>query len=151
MKAILQRCLEADVTVDGEIVGKCSQGLMILLGVTKEDTREDADLLADKIVKLRIFDDAEGRLNLSVADVGGSALVISNFTLCASYKKGNRPDYFSAAAPSDAEPLYEYFVTALRTRGIHTETGRFGADMKVRLVNDGPVTIDMDSNLLKKS
>ena len=151
MKAILQRCLEADVTVDGEIIGRAGHGLMILLGVTKEDTKEDADLLADKIVKLRIFDDAGGKLNLSVADVAGSALVISNFTLCASYKKGNRPDYFGAAAPAVAEPLYEYFAEALRTRGIPTETGRFGADMKVRLINDGPVTIDMDSNVLKKS
>lgn len=150
MKAILQRCLDAEVIIDNEAVGSCKKGLMILLGVSKEDSTADAELLAEKISKLRIFDDSDGKLNLSVKDIDGGALVVSNFTLCADYRHGNRPDYFSAAAPDEANKLYEYFVSCLRDKGIHTETGRFGADMKVKLINDGPVTIDMDSNLLKK-
>ncbi|MBQ8510644.1 MAG: D-tyrosyl-tRNA(Tyr) deacylase [Clostridia bacterium] len=151
MKAILQRCRDAAVTIDGETVGTCAHGLMILLGVFKGDETADADLLAAKIAKLRIFDDVDGKLNLSVKDVQGSALVVSNFTLCADYRKGNRPDYFASEAPARAEELYEYFAAALRAQGLHVECGRFGADMKVSLINDGPVTIDMDSNLLKKS
>lgn len=150
MKAILQRCKNASVEVDGEVIGNCEKGLMILLGVAKGDDVKDAEVLAEKISKLRIFDDSEGRLNLSVKDIEGSILVISNFTLLADYRKGNRPDYFGAAAPDDAERLYQYFAACLRDRGIHTETGRFGADMKVSLINDGPVTIDMDSAILVK-
>lgn len=150
MKTILQRCKNARVEVDGEVIGSCEKGLMILLGVAKGDDVKDAEVLAEKISKLRIFDDSEGRLNLSVKDIEGSILVISNFTLLADYRKGNRPDYFGAAAPDDAERLYQYFAACLRDRGIHTETGRFGADMKVSLINDGPVTIDMDSAILVK-
>ena len=150
MKAILQRCLDAKVEVDGNIVGSCQSGLLILLGVAKGDTEQDAKLLAEKISKLRIFDDAEGRLNLSVKDVGGSVLVISNFTLLADYRKGNRPDYFGAETPDNANRLYLYFAEYMRGLGIHTETGSFGAEMKVSLTNDGPVTIEMDSSILKK-
>ncbi len=150
MKAILQRCKKAEVAVDGEIIGSCQRGLMILLGVAKGDETADAEVLAEKISKLRIFDDADGKLNLSVKDIEGSVLVVSNFTLLADYRKGNRPDYFGAAAPDEAERLYQYFAACLRDKGIHVETGRFGADMQVSLINDGPVTIDMDSSVLKK-
>ncbi len=150
MKAIIQRCKNASVIIDGEACGKCDSGLMILLGVFKGDTCEDAELLAEKISKLRIFTDENDKLNLSVKDVKGTALVISNFTLCADYRKGNRPDYFASEAPERANELYEYFISALRDREIHTESGKFGADMQVQLINDGPVTIDMDSGLLKK-
>lgn len=150
MKAILQRCASASVIADGEPAGKIGHGLLILLGVLKGDETADADVLAEKISKLRIFDDDDGKLNLSVKDVSGSALVVSNFTLGADYRKGNRPDYFSAEAPARANELYEYFSAALRERGIHTENGVFGADMKISLEADGPVTIDMDSAVLKK-
>lgn len=150
MKAILQRCINASVAVDGEIIGQCQNGLLILLGVAKGDESRDAELLSEKISKLRIFDDADGKLNLSVKDIGGGALVISNFTVCADYRKGNRPDYFGSEVPARARELYEYFAACLRDRGLHVETGRFGADMKVTLTNDGPVTIDMDSAVLKK-
>ena len=150
MKAIIQRCKCASVTADGEFSGKCGRGFLILLGVLKGDETTDADLLAEKISKLRIFDDAEGKLNLSVKDIGGEALVVSNFTLAADYRKGNRPDYFNAEAPARANELYEYFTAALRERGIHTETGKFGAEMFIDMTADGPVTIDMDSAVLKK-
>lgn len=150
MKAILQRCLDAKVEVDGNVVGSAKSGLLVLLGVAKGDTETDAKLLADKISKLRIFDDSDGRLNLSVKDVGGSVLVISNFTLLADYRKGNRPDYFGAESPDEANRLYQYFAEYMRSLGIHTETGSFGAEMKVSLINDGPVTIEMDSSILKK-
>lgn len=150
MKAILQRCLKASVIADGEPAGKIEHGLFILLGVIKGDDERDADVLAEKISKLRIFDDADGKLNLSVKDVEGSALVVSNFTLGADYRKGNRPDYFMSEAPMRANELYEYFSEALRSRGIHTENGVFGADMQISLSADGPVTIDMDSTVLKK-
>ncbi len=150
MKAIIQRCKSASVIADGVPSGKVEKGFMILLGVLKGDETVDADLLAEKIVKLRIFDDENGKLNLSLKDVGGEVLVISNFTLGADYRKGNRPDYFNSEAPARANELYEYFVEALRSRGIHTETGVFGADMQIALAADGPVTIDMDSTVLKK-
>ncbi len=150
MKAIIQRCTAASVIADGEPAGKIDKGFLILLGVLKGDEKLDCDLLAEKISKLRIFDDADGKLNLSVKDVGGSALVVSNFTLGADYKKGNRPDYFAAEAPARANELYEYFSDALRERGIHTENGVFGADMQISLSADGPVTIDMDSTVLIK-
>ncbi len=150
MKAILQRCRAASVIADGEPAGKIEHGLFILLGVIKGDEEKDADVLAEKISKLRIFDDDDGKLNLSVKDVEGSALVVSNFTLGADYRKGNRPDYFMSEAPTRANELYEYFSEALRSRGIHTENGVFGADMQISLSADGPVTIDMDSTVLKK-
>lgn len=151
MKAILQRCQSANVSVENKPVGECQKGLMILLGVAKGDTTTDAELLANKIAKLRIFDDPDGKLNLSVKDINGSILVVSNFTLMADYRKGNRPDYFGAESPAEADRLYQYFAACLRDLGIHTETGEFGADMKINIMCDGPVTIDMDSNMLKKS
>ncbi len=150
MKAVLQRVGRASVEVDGKIVGECGMGLMILLGVAKGDTKLDAELLAEKILKLRIFNDENGKMNLSVVDTDGEMLVISQFTLLANYAHGNRPDYFDSAAPDEANELYEYFVSLVRPRVRHTGTGIFGADMKVSLVNDGPVTIVMDSENLKK-
>lgn len=134
------------MTIDNDTVGCIGRGMMILLGIAPEDTRADADWLIGKISRLRIFDDANGVMNLSVQDIGGEALVVSQFTLMASYRKGNRPSYIRAACPDTAIPLYEYFVQQLRqTLGRDVPTGRFGADMKVSLTNDGPVTIVMDS------
>lgn len=150
MIAVLQRVETASVMVEGYVKGSCGKGLLILLGVTETDSENDAIALAEKISKLRIFSDDNGKMNLSVIDVDGSALVISNFTLCADYKKGNRPDYFNAAAPEAANKLYEYFITLLRERIGKVESGEFGAEMKVSLVNDGPVTIMMDSAVLLK-
>ena len=149
MIAVIQRVLNSSVSIEGSVCGKCDKGLMILLGVAKGDTEQDAQLLATKIAKLRIFCDENGKMNLSVKDVNGQALVVSQFTLLANYKKGNRPDYFGAAEPSVAIPLYEYFVELMRAEIGHVETGRFGADMQVSILNDGPVTIVMDSNALK--
>ena len=123
---------------------------MILLGVLSGDTEEDARLLAEKIAKLRIFSDENDKMNLSVTDIGGGALVISNFTLAANYAKGNRPDYLNAAHPSVAEPLYRRFTELLGERVLRVETGRFGADMQIDMTADGPVTIVMDSAVLKK-
>ena len=150
MKAVLQRVSEASVETDGAVIGRCGTGLMILLGVADGDTEADSIALAEKISKLRIFCDPDGKMNLSVTDVGGSALVISNFTLCADYRKGNRPDYFGAAKPDEAERLYLHFTDELNKRIGGVEKGKFGADMKVSLVNDGPVTIIMDSDVLLK-
>ena len=150
MKAVIQRCASASVIADGLPSGKIGKGLMILLGVLKGDEKTDADLLAEKISKLRIFDDADGKLNLSVKDVEGEILVVSNFTLGADYRKGNRPDYFNSEAPARANELYEYFVDAVRQRDIYAETGVFGAEMRISLEADGPVTIDMDSAVLRK-
>lgn len=149
MIAVIQRVKQAQVSIYGEINGKCNEGLMILLGVAKGDTENDARLLVSKISKLRIFCDANAKMNLSVKDIDGEALVVSQFTLLANYKKGNRPDYFGAAEPSTANHLYEYFVELLRAEIKHVDTGIFGADMQVSLINDGPVTIVMDSNELK--
>jgi len=147
MIAVLQRVSRASVTVDDRVCGKINNGLLILLGVKEGDTESDATLLADKISKLRIFSDENGRMNLSVKDVSGSVLVISNFTLLANYKKGNRPDYMSGAKPDEANRLYEYFCDHISAL-IPTERGIFGADMKVDLLNDGPVIIVMDSEIL---
>ena len=149
MIAVIQRVQNSSVSIDGKINGECAHGLMILLGVAKGDTEEDARLLATKISKLRIFCDDNGKMNLSIKDVNGEALVVSQFTLLANYKKGNRPDYFGAAEPSVAIPLYEYFVELMRSEIKHVGTGIFGADMQVSILNDGPVTIVMDSNQLK--
>ena len=150
MIAVIQRVKHADVKIDGCVCGECEHGLMILLGVADGDTEEDARLLASKIVKLRIFCDENDKMNLSLKDVDGEALVVSNFTLLANYKKGNRPDYMNAAQPSEADRLYMYFTELLRAEVKRVETGRFGADMAVSLLNDGPVTIVMDSQVLKK-
>ncbi len=146
MKAVLQRVSQASVTIEGKVNGAIEQGLLILLGVTHEDSQDDIDWLIRKIMNLRIFSDAEGLMNLSCQDIKGRYLVISQFTLQASTKKGNRPSYIAAARPEIAIPLYETFVKQL---GVLTqtdvETGIFGADMKVSLLNDGPVTIIIDS------
>ena len=149
MIAVIQRVKHSSVHIDGILNGECQKGLMILLGVAKGDTEEDARLLATKISKLRIFCDDNGKMNLSVKDIDGEALVVSQFTLLANYKKGNRPDYFGAAEPSVAIPLYEYFVELMKNEVKHVGTGVFGADMQVSILNDGPVTIVMDSNQLK--
>ena len=149
MIAVLQRVKHASVSIDGAINGECKEGLMILLGVAKDDVEEDARLLAAKISKLRIFCDENGKMNLSVKDVDGEALIVSQFTLLANYKKGNRPDYFGAGSPDHANKLYEYFVELMKAELKHVGTGIFGADMQVSILNDGPVTIVMDSNQLK--
>jgi D-tyrosyl-tRNA(Tyr) deacylase len=151
MTAVIQRVSEAAVAVDGKTVGSCGRGLLILLGVAEGDGEEDALLLANKIAKLRIFSDEAGKMNLSVSDVGGEALVISNFTLLANYKHGNRPDYLGAAKPETANALYEHFVSLLSKTVGRVEKGVFGADMKVSLLNDGPVTLVLQSEVLKKT
>ena len=150
MKAVLQRVTEANVKVDGNIVGSCGEGLMILLGVAEGDSETDAQLLAEKILKLRIFNDENGKMNKSVKDIDGELLVISQFTLLANYAHGNRPDYLASAKPEEANRLYEFFVKTISEGVRHTGTGIFGANMKVSLVNDGPVTILMDSAVLNK-
>lgn len=150
MRVVIQRVKRASVKVDGECVGKVGKGLMLLLGVYAGDTEEQAEKLASKISKLRIFSDENGKLNLSVSDIGGGALVVSNFTLCANYKHGNRPDYLSAEKPERANELYEFFTEKLRSLiPGPAETGVFGADMELEIINDGPVTIVMDSDELK--
>ncbi|MBO5945174.1 MAG: D-tyrosyl-tRNA(Tyr) deacylase [Clostridia bacterium] len=150
MIAVLQRVFSAAVTADGIPAGKIGKGLYILLGVTKEDTAEDARLLAEKIAKLRIFSDENGKMNLSVNDVDGEVLIVSNFTLSANYSHGNRPEYFGAAAPNVANELYEYFIALMRSLVRNVETGVFGADMTTELATCGPVTIIMDSQILAK-
>ena len=150
MKAVLQRVKSAGVKVDGETVGSCGEGLMILLGVANGDTEEDARLLATKICNLRIFTDENDKMNLSIRDVGGSMLIVSQFTLLADTSHGNRPSFIGAGNPAHANELYEAFVDLVRAEGIHVETGIFGADMEVTIVNDGPVTIIMNSADYKK-
>lgn len=150
MIAVLQRVKRAAVRVDGETVGNCGHGLCILLGVAKGDTEEDARALAEKIVALRIFNDENDKMNLSLKDIDGEALIVSNFTLLASYKKGKRPDYMGAAAPEEANRLYEYFCSLCESELKHTGRGIFGAEMELEIINDGPVTIVMDSNVLLK-
>ena len=145
MKAVIQRVSEANVKVDGKIVGEISKGLLLLIGIDEEDEKNDADWLVQKILSLRIFGDDEGKLNRSVMDISGGILCISQFTLIADYKKGNRPSFIKAAKPEKAVPLFEYFKTEISKSGLKTESGIFGADMKVSLLNDGPVTIVMDS------
>lgn len=149
MKAVLQRVTRASVSIDGETVGECSKGLMILLGVAEGDTEKDAEMLADKIIKLRIFQDENGKMNRSIKDVEGQMLIVSQFTLLANYRCGNRPDFLASAHPDVADKLYEYFTAYMRSAGFTVSTGRFGADMQVSLVNDGPVTIVMDTDVLK--
>lgn len=148
MIAVIQRVKRASVEIDGKISGQCGKGLMILLGVAEGDSENDAELLAAKISKLRIFSDGEGKMNLSVKDVDGEMVVVSNFTLLANYVKGNRPDYFGAAAPDEANKLYEYFGSLVEKEVRHVGYGEFRADMEVTIVNDGPVTIVMDSKML---
>lgn len=151
MKAVVQRVTASSVSVDGEIVGKIDKGLNVLLGVEEDDTEYDAQILAAKIAKMRIFEDENEKMNLSVLDVGGSVLVISQFTLCADIKKGNRPSFIPAAKPDKATALYKYFSSQLKENGVkQVENGVFGADMAVEISNDGPVTIIMDSSIWRK-
>jgi D-tyrosyl-tRNA(Tyr) deacylase len=145
MRAVVQRVSRAQVLVDGEIVGKIDRGLLVLLGVGIDDKESDADFLADKIAGLRIFNDDGGKMNLSVTDVHGAVLAVSQFTLYGDARKGKRPSFDAAARPERARQLYEHFVSAIRKAGLPCETGRFQEDMKVELVNDGPVTILLDS------
>lgn len=150
MRAVLQRVFSAEVYVEDVRSGVINKGIYILLGVEKNDTVQDAELLATKISKLRIFSDENGKMNLSVKEVEGQILVVSNFTLYANYTHGNRPDYFDSAAPDVANPLYEHFKDCLRDANIHVQSGIFGADMRSVIVTDGPVTIVLDSKNLKK-
>ncbi len=145
MKALLQRVSEASVEVEGSVVGAIGGGLLVLLGVETGDGPAAADRLARKVAALRIFEDAAGKMNRSVGDVGGGLLVVSQFTLLADVRKGNRPSFTAAAAPELAERLYEHFCARLQAAGLPVATGRFGARMAVRLINDGPVTIWLDS------
>lgn len=145
MKIVIQRVSNAQVEVESKIVGAINKGLLLLIGIDENDNTEDADWLVQKIINLRVFGDDEGKLNLSVQDICGEILCISQFTLIADYKKGNRPSFIKAAKPDKAIPLFEYFKSEIAKSGLKTESGIFGADMKVSLLNDGPVTIVMDS------
>jgi D-tyrosyl-tRNA(Tyr) deacylase len=145
MRLVLQRVKEAHVDVDGKTVGSISNGLVILIGVASSDTRKDAEYLADKVIYLRIFSDAEHRMNRSILEVGGSLLVVSQFTLYGDCKKGRRPSFDQAAPPQKARELYEYFIERLSSRNVIVQTGVFQAGMQVHLVNDGPVTFVLDS------
>jgi len=145
MRAVVQRVKRACVTVSGATVGEIGQGLLVLLGVGQSDTEAAADYLADKLAGLRIFDDGAGRMNRAVSEVDGAVLVVSQFTLFGDVRRGKRPSFDAAARPEQARPLYEYFVDKLRAAGLHCETGRFQEMMEVELVNDGPVTILVDS------
>ncbi|MBR3166047.1 MAG: D-tyrosyl-tRNA(Tyr) deacylase [Lachnospiraceae bacterium] len=150
MKAVITRVTHASVTIEGNTVGSIGNGYLILLGVVPEDDESTAKKLADKIVKLRVFADEDGKMNLSILDVGGAALVVSQFTLMADCRKGNRPSFVKAAGPDIAVPLYEKFKELLRGYGLQVEHGEFGADMQVASVNDGPVTIIMDTKELTR-
>ncbi len=146
MRAVVQRVSRAKVTVNGEVTGEIGLGLLVLLGVGAADTRADADYLAEKTIGLRIFEDADGKMNLSVVEVGGAVLVVSQFTLYGDVRRGKRPSFDAAAAPQPARQLYEYFVEKIRAAGLRCKTGRFQEMMQVELVNEGPVTILLDSN-----
>ncbi|MBR3423455.1 MAG: D-tyrosyl-tRNA(Tyr) deacylase [Clostridia bacterium] len=148
MKVVLQRVLRATVSVDGVIRGSCGRGFLALVGVEKGDCEEDARVLSDKIAALRVFEDDNGKMNLSVRDVGGSILSVSNFTLSASCRRGNRPDFTAAAPPDEAEKLYDLFSKML-SELVPTEKGVFGADMKIDMIADGPVTVPLDSETLR--
>ena len=149
MRVVVQRCSRAEVRIDGETVGQIGRGFLLLVGITDGDTQAQADLLAKKVAQMRVFEDAEGKMNLALKDVDGAILSISQFTLYADCKKGNRPSFIRAARPETAAPLYDYFNAVLRSQyDLHVETGRFGADMKVDFINDGPVTIILDSKEL---
>lgn len=145
MKVVLQRVSEASVKVDNQIVGKIEKGLMLLIGVDEADEKEDADWLIKKVLDVRVFSDQDGKINHSVKEIVGEILCISQFTLISDYKKGNRPSYIKAAKPDKAIPLFDYFKNELKKSGLKIESGVFGADMKVSLVNDGPVTLVFDS------
>ena len=152
MKAVYQRVTEASVTVEGERIANIGNGVLLLVGVCDGDTQQEAQVLAKKVAELRVFCDENDKMNLSVLDIGGSVLAVSQFTLCASTARGRRPDFFGAAKPDIAKPLFDYFVDCLRQNGVtDVQTGEFGADMKVRLLNDGPVTILLDTDTWKRS
>lgn len=152
MKAVFQRVSEASVTIEERCVASIDNGVLLLVGVCEGDTEQEADLLAKKVAQLRVFCDDNDKMNLSVLDIGGSVLAVSQFTLCANTARGRRPDFMSAAKPSVAQPLFDYFVECLRKYGIaDVQTGVFGADMQVRLLNDGPVTILLDTDTWKRS
>ena len=146
MKFVIQRVTHADVVVDGNELGRIGKGFMVLIGVSKEDDKTIADKMVDKMIKLRIFEDENGKTNLSLDDVGGELLLISQFTLYANCKKGNRPSFIDAGAPEEANALYEYIIERCKERVNVVERGEFGADMKVSLLNDGPFTIVLDSS-----
>ena len=146
MKFVIQRVTHADVVVDGNEIGRIGKGFMVLIGVSKEDDKAIADKMVDKMIKLRIFEDENGKTNLSLDDVGGEILLISQFTLYANCKKGNRPSFIDAGAPDEANALYEYIIERCKERVNVVERGEFGADMKVSLLNDGPFTIVLDSS-----
>lgn len=151
MKAVYQRVTRASVTVEGEKIAAIGTGVLLLVGVCPEDTEREAALLADKVAGLRVFSDEQGKMNLSVRDVGGSVLAVSQFTLCANTSHGRRPDFFGAARPEVAQPLFDRFVQELQKAGIaDVQTGEFGADMQVELLNDGPVTILLNTDDWKK-
>ena len=148
MRAVLTKVKHASVTIDGELKGKIGRGFLILLGVAPDDTEEKCRKMADKLCSLRIFDDENDKINLSLDDVGGELLIVSQFTLYGNCRKGRRPDFLAAARPEVAIPLYEKFVALSREKGFHTETGEFGADMLVQSVNDGPLTLIVDTDQL---
>ena len=145
MRACVQRVSAARVTVGGEVVGEIGRGVLVLLGVARDDNASDVRYLAEKLAGLRLFDDSAGKMNLALADVGGAMLVVSQFTLLGDCRQGRRPSYTEAAAPEVAEPLYEQFVAAIRARGIPVATGRFRTHMEINLTNDGPVTLFVES------
>lgn len=146
MRFVIQRVREASVSVDGKVIGQIGHGLLVFVGVSDSDNRQIADKMTDKMTKLRIFDDADGKTNLSISDVGGEFLVISQFTLYADCRKGNRPSFTLAGKPDMAEELYEYIMEAIQEKGFPVARGEFGADMKVSILNDGPFTILLDSD-----
>lgn len=146
MRAVIQRVLNASVAVDGEIKGEIKKGMLVLLGVGKDDNEDDLKYIADKTINLRIFSDEDDKMNLSIKDVGGSILAISQFTLYGDCRKGRRPNFTSSMEPVQAEKMYNDFIAYLKNEGINTQCGQFGADMKVSLVNDGPVTVILDSS-----
>lgn len=150
MKAVIQRCLSASVIVDGKQSGSIQKGLLVFLGVTESDTLAETELLANKVSALRIFCDENDKMNLSVGEISGSILVVSNFTLCADNKKGNRPSFINAMEPNIANELYEKFCQKIESNNIPVEKGVFGADMQVKMVGDGPVTIVLDTDIWSK-
>lgn len=147
MRAVIQRVKESSVSVDNNIIGKISKGLLVLLGVAKGDSEKEADYLSDKITNLRIFEDENGKMNRSLLDIGGEMLVVSQFTLLGDCRKGRRPSFIEAAAPDTANALYEYFVKEVKKKGVTVQTGQFRAMMDVALINDGPVTLVIESKI----
>lgn len=148
MRAVVQRVTNSSVTVDEQITGQIGKGLMVLIGVEEGDTEKDAEYIAKKVTALRVFDDAEGVMNLSVQDIGGEILAVSQFTLLGDVRKGNRPSYFTAARPEEADHLYRKVIDLIKDKGIHVEEGVFQAEMLVKIDNDGPVTILLESHKL---